>query len=150
MWNHKKRGNVAKVASLIRHHIDPKTEESGTHTSYSAHQQDKVHSMTRPTILMMEDEDLHLLQSMLRCMQEQGMVRRSRSTHRPALAMVYRKKDHSLNLCVDYRQLNAASKQTSMPPPHDAGMFLEMQVFRYLTRLSVSLLLTPNRCINRC
>ena len=69
-------------------------------------------------------------------MEQQGIVRRSKSNWASPLHMV-RKKDGTWRPCGDYRQLNLATKPDLYPPPHMEDLSTKLEGMKHFTTIDL-------------
>ncbi|WKX98818.1 hypothetical protein Q1695_014030 [Nippostrongylus brasiliensis] len=91
-----------------------------------------IRQRTRPVPLGVRSELREILQGLL----ERGVIERSHSPWASPVVLV-RKKDGSLRLCVDYRELNKHIKQDAYPLPAPDAMLQSLQGKRIFTSLDL-------------
>ena len=112
-----------------RHHI-----EMGEHSP--------IQQPMRRTPFALRDK----IDTMVKEMAEQGVIRLSRSPWSSPVVLV-RKKDHTMRFCVDYRKLNSITKMDSFPLPRiddTLDMLSQSKFFTVTTRILLELILTQN------
>ena len=70
-------------------------------------------------------------------MQEEGVIQPSNSPWASAIVLV-RKKDGTLRICVDYRQLNSVTKLDTFPPPRIDDILDQLGNAKYFTTLDLA------------
>ncbi|EYC34920.1 hypothetical protein Y032_1273g3795, partial [Ancylostoma ceylanicum] len=105
--------------SLVKHEID---------TGDTA----PIRQRTRPVPIGARAEFKEIIRSLL----ERGIIERSTSPWASPVVLV-KKKDGSIRLCVDYRELNKVTRQDAYPLPAIDVMLQSLQGKRYFTTLDM-------------
>ncbi|KAL6738274.1 hypothetical protein Aduo_011837 [Ancylostoma duodenale] len=127
LWNIVKQNNSVfavedlelSQTSLVKHEID---------TGDTA----PIRQRTRPVPIAARAEFKEIIKSLL----ERGIIERSTSPWASPVVLV-KKKDGSIRLCVDYRELNKCTRQDAYPLPAIDVMLQSLQGKRYFTTLDM-------------
>ena len=84
----------------------------------------------------LEKDKLAAAEAEFLAMEQQGIVRRSKSNWASPLHMV-RKKDGTWRPCGDYRQLNLATKPDLYPPPHMEDLSTKLEGMKHFTTIDL-------------
>ena len=69
-------------------------------------------------------------------MEEEGIIRRSKSPYSAPVVPI-RKKDGTIRLCIDYRELNKITKGDSFPIPNLVDMLFSLQGMKFFTTIDL-------------